>query len=54
VTPQAVLDSLKRAQPVCVICRGASKHPPILGDGPPRCFPCVMRLVRLSTEAKPT
>ncbi len=47
MTPQTVLDSLNRAKPVCVICHGASKHPPIVGDGPPVCYPCINRLVRI-------
>lgn len=49
-TAQAILDSLRRAEPVCVICRNASGHPPIVGDGPPRCYPCVLRLGRIAGD----
>ena len=48
----AVLESLRRANPVCVLCHGASKHPAIVGDGPPRCYPCILRLVHMSTDQR--
>jgi hypothetical protein len=48
-TAQAILDSLNRARLVCVVCRGKSGHPPIVGDGPPRCYACVVRLVHIAT-----
>ena len=48
---QAILDSLKRAEPVCILCRGRSKHPPIVGDGPPRCLACIYKFGRLAAES---
>lgn len=49
-TADAILDSLRRAEPVCIICRGSSKHPPIVGDGPPRCYPCLLSLGRIVAD----
>ena len=48
MTPQIVLDALARsvAEP-CGICLGKSGHPAIEGDGPPRCYPCVLRIGRV-------
>lgn len=53
MTAQQVLDSLKRARPVCVLCEGESGHLPIVGDGPPRCYPCVLRLGRMVASVPP-
>jgi hypothetical protein len=53
VTAQQVIDSLNRARPVCVICRGESGHPPIVGDGPPRCYACIVRLVHEAASVPP-
>jgi hypothetical protein len=50
VTPQAILDSLRRADQVCIVCRGSSLHPPIVGDGVPVCYPCVLSLGRFAAE----
>jgi hypothetical protein len=50
MTPQAVMDSLKRTKPVCVVCHGASKHEPIVGDGTPVCYACILSLGRIAAD----
>ncbi len=42
------MDSLRRSKPVCVICGGRSGHEPIVGDGPPRCYACILQLGRIA------
>lgn len=36
-----------RPGPVCILCEGASGHPPIDDDGPARCVPCLYRIGRI-------
>jgi len=49
-TAQAILDSLKRTEPVCVVCHGSSRHPAIVGDGEPVCYPCILKLGRIAGD----
>lgn len=43
-----------RTPPVvqCQHCQGEYGHPPIEGDGPPVCYPCIVRLGRYANEAQ--
>lgn len=49
-TADAIMESLRRAGPVCIVCHGSTRHPAIVGDGEPVCYPCILSLGRIAGD----
>ena len=58
--PDAIMAALRRGlrdpepvgapAPRCELCFGSSGHPPIDGDGPPTCYPCLLKRGRWAAD----